>query len=93
MDGLGHIGMAFKGEDRSEMRFYDGFTAAEISSAYGLKKLGMENVKSIVTTGQLFDVAGLKGRNLNLGEEITVADLEACLSRHKVSADAIKCGD
>ena len=93
MDGLGHIGMAFKGEDRSEMRFYNGFTAAEINGAYGLKKLGVENVKPIVTTGHLFDVAGLKGRNLNLGEEITVADLEGCLSRQKVAADAIKSGD
>jgi hypothetical protein len=39
------------------------------------------------------DVPGLRGRNLNLGEEITVADLEACLNRQKMSADAIKCGD
>jgi len=93
MDGLGHIGMAFKGEDRSEMRFYNGFTAAEISGAYGLKKLGVENVKPIVTTGHLFDFVGLKGRNLNLGEEITVADLEACITRQKMPADAIKSGD
>jgi kynurenine formamidase len=93
MDGLGHIGMAFKGEDRSEMRFYNGFTAAEISGAYGLKKLGVENVKPIVTTGHLFDLVGLKGRNLNVGEEITVADLEACMNRQKMPADAIKSGD
>jgi hypothetical protein len=68
MDGLGHIGMAFKGEDKTEMRFYNGFTAAEVNSPYGLKKLGMENVKPIITTGHLFDLVGLKGRNLNLGE-------------------------
>jgi kynurenine formamidase len=92
-DGLGHIGMAFKGEDKTEMRFYNGFTAAEISNAYGLKKLGVENVKPIITTGHLFDLVGLKGRSLNLGEEITVADLEACFSRQKMSADAIKSGD
>jgi kynurenine formamidase len=93
LDGLGHIGMAFKGEDRTEMRFYNGFTAADINGAYGLKKLGLENVKPIITTGHLFDVAGLKGRSLNLGEEITVADLEACLARQKVPADSIKSGD
>jgi kynurenine formamidase len=90
LDGLGHIGMAFKGEDRTEMRFYNGFTAAEISNAYGLKKLGVENVKPIVTTGHLFDLAGLRGRSMNLGEEITVADLEACMAKQKMAADAIK---
>jgi kynurenine formamidase len=93
MDGLGHIGMAFKGEDKTEMRFYNGFTAAEVNSPYGLKKLGVENVKPIITTGHLFDLAGLKGRSLNLGEEVTVADLEGCLARQKMTADAIKPGD
>jgi hypothetical protein len=40
-DGLGHIGIQMgKDGDKSEMRFYNGFTAAEISDAYGLKKLG-----------------------------------------------------
>jgi kynurenine formamidase/sorbitol-specific phosphotransferase system component IIA len=93
MDGLGHIGMAFKGDDKTEMRFYNGFTAAEVDAPYGLKKLGVENVKPIITTGHLFDFAGLKGRSLNLGEEITVADLEGCLARQKMTADAIKPGD
>jgi kynurenine formamidase len=74
------------------MRFYNGFTAAEVDSPYGLKKLGVENVKPIITTGHLFDLAGLKGRSLNLGEEVTVADLEGCLARQKMTADAIKPG-
>jgi kynurenine formamidase len=85
--------MAIKGEDRTEMRFYNGFSAADINGPYGLKKLGLENVKPIITTGHLFDLVGLKGQSLNLGEEIKVADLEACLARQKVSADAIKSGD
>ena len=50
-------------------------------------------MKPIITTGHLFDFAGLKGRSLNLGEEITVADLEGCQARQKMTADAIKPGD
>jgi kynurenine formamidase len=93
LDGLGHIGMAFKGEDRNEMRFYNGFTAAEVSDANGLKKLGIEHVKPIITPGHLFDLVAIKGRNLNLGEEITIADLEAAMARQRMPADAVKPGD
>jgi hypothetical protein len=93
LDGLGHIGMALRGEDRNEMRFYNGFTAAEVSDANGLKKLGIEHVKPIITPGLLFDLVAVKGRNLNLGEEITVADLEAAMARQRMAADAVKPGD
>jgi hypothetical protein len=40
-DGLGHIGVAVKGEDKSQMRFYNGFTVPDIASSTGLKKLGI----------------------------------------------------
>ena len=93
LDGLGHIGMAFKGEDKNEMRFYNGFTEVEVSDANGLKKLGIEHVKPIITPGHLFDLVAVKGRNLNLGEEITVADLEAAVARQRMAADAVKPGD
>jgi kynurenine formamidase len=93
MDGLGHIGVAVKGEDRAEMRFYNGLTAAEISNAYGLKKLGVEHIKPILTRGLLLDIVAIKGRNMNLGEEITVADIEAALRRQNLGADALKAGD
>ena len=92
-DGLGHIGVAAKGQDRAEMRFYNGLTAAEISDPYGLKKLGIEHVKPIVTRGLLLDVAAVRGRNMNLGEEITVADIEAALSKQSIAADWLKPGD
>ena len=92
-DGLGHIGVAVKGQDRAEMRFYNGLTAAEISDAYGLKKLGIEHVKPIFTRGTLLNIQAVKGRNMNLGEEITVADIEAALQRQNLPADAVKPGD
>lgn len=92
-DGLGHIGVAIKGEDKAEMRFYNGMPASEVGSGYGLKKLGMEHVKPIFTRGLVLDMVAVKGRNLNLGEEITPADIEAALKAQGVAADWLKPGD
>ncbi len=92
-DGLGHIGVANKDADRTEMRFYNGFTASEIGDPYGLKKLGIEQVKPIITRGWLFDMAALKGRNLALGEEIKTADIQAAMQRQKIAEADIKPGD
>jgi kynurenine formamidase len=92
-DGLGHIGVAVKGLDQAEMRYYNGFTAADVNAPNGLKKLGVENVKPILTRGLLLDIAAVRGRNLNLGEEVTVADIEQALQRQNIAADALKPGD
>jgi kynurenine formamidase len=92
-DGLGHIGVAVKDQDRSEMRFYNGIPATEMADPYGLKKLGMEHVKPIFTRGWVFDMVGLKGRNMNLGEEITPADLQSAMTRQKIAEADIKPGD
>jgi len=93
-DGLGHIGIQLgKDGDKNEMRFYNGFTATEINDAYGLKKLGVEKLKPIVTRGHLFDLAGLKGGMMDAGQEITVADLRACLQRQNMQESDIKPGD
>jgi kynurenine formamidase len=93
-DGLGHIGVAIKGAgNKDEMRFYNGLPETEVASPNGLKKLGIENVKPIFTRGLLFDIAALKGRMLNQGEEVTVADLTAALQRQNVAADQLRPGD
>jgi kynurenine formamidase len=73
------------------MRFYNGVTAAEMSSPYGLKKLGIEKVKPFCTRGVLLDIAGFKGRMLDKGEEITVADVQGTMTK-KGLAD-VKPGD
>ena len=63
-DGLGHIGIQMgKDGDKSEMRFYNGFTAAEISDAYGLKKLGIEKLKPIFTRAHLHRHGRAQGRH------------------------------
>src|SRR5262245_11542962 len=93
-DGLGHIGIQLgKDGDKSEMHFYNGFTAAEISDAYGLKKLGTEKLKPLFTRGHLVDVQAVKGRMLDAGEEVTLADVRAALQKQNMQESDIKPGD
>jgi kynurenine formamidase len=81
-DGLGHIGVLVGNEgDLNAMRFYNGVTAADMASPYGLKKLGIEKVKPFFTRGVLLDIAGYKGRMLDKGEEITVADVQGAIAK------------
>ena len=58
LDGLGHVGVRMCGDDY----FYNGFRRSEFGTAYGLKKLGIENVGVFFTRGVLIDVAGLPRR-------------------------------
>jgi len=93
-DGLGHIGcIVGKDGDMTEMRYYNGITEAEMADGYGLKKLGMEHVKPFFTRAVLIDVQGLKGRMLNAGEEITVADVQAALKRQNIAENSFTPGD
>ena len=56
-------------------------------------KLGIEHIRPLVTRGHLVDAAGLKGRMLNAGEEIALADVRAALSRQGMREDDIRQGD
>ena len=57
LDGLGHVGVRLPDDDY----FYNGFKLKEFGDAYGLKKLGVENVGVFFTRGVLIDVARQKG--------------------------------
>ena len=58
-DGLGHIGVETgAASDKNEMRWYNGFTAVDMGSPYGLKKLGTEKLRPIVAHGIMLDIAG-----------------------------------
>lgn len=86
-DGLGHVGVRVGEEDL----FYNGFKRSEFGDAYGLKKLGVENVGVFFTRGVLLDVARLKGvRRLEPGHVISASDLQACL---KEAALRLEPGD
>ena len=76
MDGLGHVGVHMRGDNY----FYNGFKLSEFGSAYGLKKLGVENIGVFFTRGVLLDVAGLKGvERLDPDYLITADDLQGAL--------------
>ena len=94
MDALGHLGcMCGMRGDNTNMLFYNGNRLSDMWSPYGLKKLGIENAPPFFTRGVLFDVQGLKGRVLDVGEEIALADLKACLERQGVPEQTIAPGD
>jgi kynurenine formamidase len=93
-DGLGHIGIQMgKDGDKSEMRFYNGHTAQDISDAYGLKKLGIEKLKPIFTRAHLIDMVALKGGMMDAGQEIMAADIKAALAKQNIPESDIKPGD
>ncbi|MBV7393139.1 cyclase family protein [Mameliella sediminis] len=73
-DGLSHIGI---GGDHN--LFYNGTPMEEVFGGTGTRKLGIEHVKPFFTRGIVLDFVALKGRNLEAGEEITVADIEDAL--------------
>jgi kynurenine formamidase len=81
LDGLGHIGVRMGGDDF----FYNGFRRSEFGKAYGLEKLGIENVGVFFTRGVLADMAGYKGVDrMKVGETITPEDLQGALKKEGV---------
>ena len=93
-DGLGHIGIQMgKDGDKNEMRYYNGFTEQEIGGPYGLAKIGVEHVKPFFTRGHLFDVEAVKGKMMDAGEEIKLADLRAAMQKQGMKEADVKEGD
>jgi kynurenine formamidase len=62
---------------------------AQVQTARGFTKRGVEEIGPIVAPGVLLDVAGLRGvESLPPGYAITVDDLEACCGRQGVAVEA-----
>ncbi len=81
LDGLGHVGVRLPDDDY----FYNGFKVSEFGDAYGLKKLGVENIGVFFTRGVLADVAAHKGVDrMKPGEVITAKDLQDTLKAQGV---------
>lgn len=77
-DRLGHIGTRVGRDDI----FYNGFKRSDFSKAYGLEKLGVEQVGVFFTRGVLVDVADFKGVDkLKVGYVISVSDIEGTLKK------------
>ena len=93
-DSLSHMAtVTGKPGDLNEVRYYNGYTHADIGTGRGFSKLGVEHVTPIFTRGVLIDVAGLKGRMLECTEEVTLADLKAALKEQGLGEDAVQPGD
>ena len=94
-DGLGHPGMRMKMADGTEQDvYYNGFTGQEVASSDGLRKIGIEHVKPIITRGVLVDVPAYKGvETLPAGYEVTLADVRGALARQKIAEDSLNPGD
>jgi kynurenine formamidase len=81
LDGLGHVGVRIGGDDY----FYNGFRRSQFGTAYGLEKLGIENVGVFFTRGVMVDVARLRGvERMKSGDVITSRDIEAALKAQGV---------
>jgi kynurenine formamidase len=81
LDSIGHIQMGD--------RFYNGWKVKDVVEAWGLNRFGMETVPPIVSRGLLLDIAAVKNvERLDPGYVITAVDVEAALSRQRVSLGA-----
>ena len=71
--------------------FYNCFKLSDIGTRSGFKKLGVENVGSLITRGVLIDVAGLKGVDmLPTSYSITPDDLRGALA---MAGQTLRPGD
>ncbi len=83
IDALGHFS---KGD-----RLYNGLSAADTVTDWGLERLGIEHAPPMITRGVLLDVAALDGgAHLNPGRVVTPDDLARAADKAKV---AIEPGD
>jgi len=94
-DGPGHVGRLMRMKDGTTTNvFYNGFTEDKMRDPYGLQKLGVENVKPIITAAILIDLAAYKGVNtLPENYEITLADVRNALARQGMKESDIEPGD
>lgn len=95
-DALGHTGISIKMADGSEKDvFYNGFTRDEVNGdAYGLRALGVEHVRPIITRGILIDIAGYKRVPVLENEyEVTMTDVRGALKLQGITEDTIEPGD
>ena len=94
-DGPGHIGTRLRMADGTEQDvYYNGFTWEEIQGESGLRELGVEQIKPIITRGVLIDIAGYQNVPiLPPTYEVTLADLRGALARQGMNEAGIQPGD
>jgi len=81
IDALGHFSIGD--------RLYNGVSAAEAVTDWGLDRLGIEHAPPMITRGVLLDVAGLDGGpHLNPGRVVTPDDLARAADKAAVAVEA-----
>jgi kynurenine formamidase len=103
MDALGHFAYLTGVWDGSgslpedQIRYYSGFTQSEVKPTPDspLLKLGVEQVRPIVTSAVLLDARTLlgDGKPLEAGQLITAADIEAMIDAQGLSWRGLLPGD
>lgn len=94
-DGPGHVGTQVAFDDGSVKDvYYNGFTGDQMYSPNGLRKLGIEHVKPIITRGILIDIAGYKNvKALDHSYEVTLADIKGAMKKQGLKQGDIENGD
>jgi kynurenine formamidase len=94
-DGPGHIGVRLRMADGTERDvYYNGFPWEEIQGESGLREIGIEQIKPIITRGILIDIAGYKNVPiLPPTYEVTLADVRGALIRQGMDEAGIQPGD
>ena len=92
-DGLGHVGVQV-GEDgdKTNMRFYNGYTVQEMQGAYGLAQLGTEKLHPIVARGVLIDFTLVHG-DMAHGTCANMDDLKMVLEKQGMADFEFAEGD
>ncbi len=94
-DGPGHIGTRVTFEDGSVNDvYYNGFTGSQMYGPHGLRKLGIENIKPIITKGVLIDIASYKGVEVLANSyEVTLEDVRGAMKKQGLDENVIEDGD
>ena len=94
-DGPGHIGTQVKFEDGTfHDVYYNGYTGKDMYGPNGLRKLGIEHIKPIITRGILIDIASAKNVDALQSEYIvTLSDVLQALANQGIKEEEIKEGD
>jgi kynurenine formamidase len=85
---FGQVGTQFDGFAHQTYgdSLYNCFKMDDVATRTGFTRLGIENVGALVTRGVLIDVAALKGVDMLPDTyEVTVADLQAALTRQQLT--------
>lgn len=93
-DGLGHVGKVVEVNGEERRAFYNGFTVDEVYGAKGLKKLGVEHIKPIVTKGILIDLAAYRNvATIEDNKVILLDEVIGALKAQGIKESSIEEGD